>query len=163
MPSKKKAIFFDGTLLSRKYKLTDITVSFLDDIIARSGKSTKDQSATIIRCIESFYEFFKEHANALSGRDPSKSPSDPTNIPDQFSSIGCINLVIRRNTTGVDVYVKMPHTVIKKVDEMVEFVSDKYDFKSSSSIVNHAIAFVFEDQDNALEEYLISSGLRPLT
>lgn len=162
MPSKKKLILVSSVVRPRKYKLTEITVTFLEIIRKRKGLNSKDQGALIISCVKSLYDFYRENANVISGRDPSKGPNDPANLPDPFSSIGCINLVIRRNTSGTDVYVKMPEMVIEMIDEMVDFINDKYGFKSSSSVVNHAISFVFEDQDNALEEFVISSGLKAI-
>lgn len=160
MPSKKIS-FSDEKSITRKYKLTYITEGFLNDLLKRKGFGEKDKSELIVSCINSFYAFFKENASLVSGKVQGKKANDPSNEPDAFSMISCINLIMRGHG-GDFVYVKMPLGAIEKLDEMIDFVEKKYEFNSPSSIVNHAIAFEFEDQANALEEYVISSGLTPI-
>lgn len=128
----------------RKYTLTSPTVYFLDYIMAHQGKGAKEQTEVVCYCISKFFQLFAEVKQGTSPQvDDSENPA--------LLRAG-MNLMYRGS--GVDtIWCRMPSDVLKKLDIMVEQVHVAYGFKSSSSIVNHAIAHVFEGMEGAMAQY----------
>lgn len=138
MSESKKRISFSALEkpLPRKYTLTAPTVYYLNYLMESSGKNSKEQTDLVCSCIDKYYLFSK------------RSPE----THDSFLVQSGLNLMQRGS--GVDlIWCKMPRDVLQRLDLMVDEVAQIYKFKSSSSLVNHAIAHVFENTEGAMAKY----------
>ncbi|MDU8351348.1 hypothetical protein RYA05_05465 [Pseudomonas syringae pv. actinidiae] len=138
MSEGKKRIAFSPLEkpLPRKYTLTAPTVYYLNFLMENAGKNSKEQTEMVCSCIDAYFVFSKKTAETH----------------ESFLAQSGLNLMQRGS--GVElIWCKMPRDVLQRLDLMVDDVAAMYKFKSSSSLVNHAIAHVFENTEGAMAKY----------
>lgn len=139
--------------VTRKFLLTEPSVYFFSAILTSLGKNQKEKSIVVVRCIEEFYEFAKKQSGDFS------KIGNPDAENNHFLQITSINL-IEKTENLTTIYIRLPNKVVSMLDEMSAYVDKVVGFNSSSSIVNHAISFRFDQIDGAIEEYLLKNDVR---
>jgi len=138
MSETKKRISFSPVEKPRprKYTLTAPTVYYLNYLMSCEGKNSKEQTDLVCSCIDKYFKFSQLSAETH----------------DSFLAQSGLNLMQRGS--GVElIWCKMPPDVLQRLDLMVDDVQKAYNFKSSSSLINHAIAHVFENTEGAMAQY----------
>ncbi|MFK4132145.1 hypothetical protein ACI2KR_07580 [Pseudomonas luteola] len=128
------------TPVRRRYTLTPTSVEFMQLLSAKLGISKKEQSILITRCVNKLYALYR---------------SDPAT----FVELTCQNLSAR-GMGGAGVWCKIDEGTEERILKMAKVIEDLHGFKSSSSMVNHAIAFFTQDQPGVLSAYVKASGIK---
>lgn len=137
----------------RKFSLNEATVYFLNFLMKELNKNQKEQFVVIEMCICEFYDFgFSETCGYTA---PRSLDSDKEN---DFLQITCLN-VSEPGSGSCKVWPKLRLDTLSKLDQMNDYIAKNFGFKSSSSLVNHAIAFKFNQTDRAVENYLLDNDI----
>lgn len=137
----------------RKFSLNEATIYFLNFLMKKLNKNQKEQFVVIEMCIVEFYSFGLSETGGFSLS--SLVDSDKEN---GFLQITCLNLS-EPGSGACKVWPKLRIDTLNKLDQMNDYVAKNFGFKSSSSLVNHAIAFKFNQIDGAVENYLLDNDI----
>lgn len=139
---------------ARKFSLNEPTSQYLNTVMSALNKNLKEQSQVIEVCLEDFYKFAVAETRDFSLKRAKRSDDD-----NGFLQLTCFN-VVERGTGYVQIWPKLSITALQQLDKMTEYVFNAYGFKSTSSIVNHAISFKFSQLGGALQDYLLNNDIK---